>query len=97
MLDWLKDRLRRWLAKEPPLSMDIACYVPSGAGPRLETFIATEVVGVWLLAVSKTGSEVRLIGNGEALDQEHFWRLWRRLSPPGDGLAWEDGSPFSPV
>jgi len=38
---------------------------------------------------------IRLIGEGEVLDREHFWKLWKNYNKDTK-FHWEDGTEFVP-
>lgn len=90
MLNWLKNKLRKWLLEtnEPP-SRKIEVTIDG----KTRKVIAKEVVGLHLLCnVDSDAGE--LISADKATDTDHFWSLWEDLG--GSDFVWEDGSPFVP-
>lgn len=99
MLAGLKSALRRWLLDVPEAtdpSPWIDAVVARGRGRHVVRLRVTGVVGLRLVCVPEREADASLlVGEEQALDREHFWRLWAHHGR-GQGFRWEDGTPFSP-
>ena len=90
--------LRRWLLSiiDQPISVEpikvLQCLERTKGKTKPVSYIVSGVCGMRLVGSALSGdSTSRMIAVGEALDQDHFWQLWRHHSN-GARLTWEDGS-----
>ncbi len=100
MLRWLKCKLREWLVQDEPVSHLIAFRVPTNEGVETMTFSAQAVMGTYLVCTSvgrnpRVSSGVRMLGAYSAVDQQHFWKLWKQLAGDTE-FRWESGEKFEP-
>jgi len=91
MFGWLK-KLLGWRRR---INLELRCRVLTKNGYAIQTFIIGSAFGMKLYGVPiDNPADCRLIGQGEAVDRDHFWDLWEHFS--GDGWKWEDGTPVRP-
>ncbi len=90
MLNFLRTRIRRWLAGPPSSIVEVTI------GGEIKRVVARVTVGMKLQCEIPTqhGQEIRLIGSEQAIDKQQFWMLWKRLG--GNVMRWPDGSSFDP-
>lgn len=89
MMEWLKKRLRAWLA-EPEARIDELDCIIDGKHRRMRI---TGVHGMKLSCVGEAGQF--LIGSHQAVEPKLFWRAWEQRTPAGK-FTWPDGTPFKP-
>lgn len=93
MLNWLRNLLRKWLLEErqeePSKILEVIfdgeikkAFVCGCIGMRLHCSIPY-----------KGGSISYLVSENQAVDQEHFKRLWESFQDPKMKLIWEGDSP----
>ena len=90
MLKWLK-KLFRWFVPKRPTPAP-SCIIKVMRNGKMVEAHASSIMGAYLLCHFDGGSE--LIGEGSAVDQDHFRRLWAHLG--GGKATWEDGTPYLP-
>ena len=97
MLAWFKTKLRNWLLEDNVLIFDLDCIVSDKGNQKLVTYHIIGSRSMRLLGVPRSQPESgnRLIGEGQAKDKRHFWKLWKYFSE--DDVCWDDGEPFRPV
>lgn len=90
-MGWLKDKLRAWLAEPAPPKKTIQAIINR---QPTEVFV-TGVVGMRLAGsyIQNGKSSVVLVGDGQAIDREEYWALWKAL---GGKAKWADGSEYNP-
>ena len=92
MLQWLRKLLLRWLGGVPANSPPSRAIAVHHAG-QVTTVHAERIAGLHIVCqLSEHG--VSLISKAQAVDQEHFWCLWKYLG--GDKATWADGAPYVP-
>lgn len=96
MLNWLREKLRKWLVEEPEVRQYIDCLVSGKAGPRVERFFVTGAHGLLLVgtSMSNPGREVKLISEAEAMNRRQFKSLFQQFAPKHRELRWEDGTEY---
>lgn len=87
MLKWLKESL----FGKPDIPAP-SCILQIKWGGRITEAHASSIRGAHILCHLDDGSF--LIGESQAVDPEHFRRLWAHLG--GSKAVWEDGTPYSP-
>jgi len=102
MLRKLKARLRQWLfdgvepsavgLAAPPLKMVLDCLVRTRGKATPKSYRVSGVCGLMLVGTCVDDSSTRLVSSAEALDQDHFCRLWQHFSG-GARITWADGTP----
>ena len=93
MLNWLKNKIRKWLAEEDGPPAPVLEAIISGRPVRV---VPKGAVGMGLLCrvPAECGTMQRLfVLEFEAVDQDIFWKLWKRL---GGSAVWEGGDRFEP-
>jgi hypothetical protein len=90
-MGWLKNKLRAWLVEPAPPKRTIQAIVNR---QPTEVFV-TGVVGMRLAGsfVRNGKSSIVLVGEGQAIDREAYWALWKVL---GGRAKWADGTDFKP-
>ena len=93
LLNWLRGKLRAWL-REPEGAASRSLEVLYDG--KVQRVVGVSVIGLRILCVipGPDQSTRHLIGEGQVVDREHFWKLWRELG--GQPLQWGDGTPFQP-
>lgn len=61
-----------------------------------EQQVVTVLAAIGLRLQVQTRSGEQLIADPAAVDRAVYWRIWRRLQPPGQQILCEDGVPFCP-
>lgn len=98
MMQWLKNKIRKWLQvevppSEKPLNFILSVCHRTGGGMWRKEYKVTGAMGLCLTGEPiGPGSGMRLLFESEAVDPEQFHDLWRYFSPL-KGVKWEDGSP----
>ena len=88
-------KLWHLFVKKRKPSLLLQCRIPDKSGFKLSTYTITGAFGMRLYGVLiDNPNDYRLIGEGEVLDRDHFWSIWKWFS--GDGWKWEDGTSFRP-
>ena len=88
VLNWLRDKLRRWLAEEQKRVDTIECLLNG----KITRTAVQDACGLKLLV--STGQDSYLVGVDQAVNRHDFWTAWGQRSS-GD-YVWEDGSAFKP-
>lgn len=87
--------LRKWLPKEKDeLSPYLDCLIRKKGKVETVRFTIYGSMGLRLVGRDVSGG-IRLIGEGEVLDREHFWKLWKNYNKDTK-FHWEDGTEFVP-
>ena len=87
MLNWLRNRLRKWFAEEQRVDV-LECYIDN----RIVRMSVCDSVGLKLMVTDGMGTW--LVGPEECLRRSEFWRAWDQRTK--DDLVWEDGTKFKP-
>ena len=87
MLNWIRDKLRSWLAEEQKVDA-IECVLNG----RICRAAILDAVGMKLMV--STGEDQYLIGHDQVLNPTDFWKAWGQRSK-GEYM-WDDGSSFKP-
>jgi len=93
LLNWLRGKIRVWLqGPEGPVSRSLEVLYDG----KVLRVVGVAVVGLRIhcMVPGQRSTTVSLIGEGQAVDREHFWKLWRELG--GKPFRWADGTPFRP-
>lgn len=90
MLNWIRNKLREWLAEEESFAT-----IQVRLNDEIREVAIQGAIGTALLIQHARGE--RLITEAQAVDKKRFWRAWRFWSKmQGQELKWEDGKEFSP-
>lgn len=87
MLNWIRDKLRRWLAEEKRVDA-LECFIDR----KIVRVVISDVAGMKLMVTDGNGTW--LVGPEQCIDRHEFWIAWGQRSK-GD-YVWEDGSAFRP-
>ena len=91
MIRWIL-RFLRWLIGADPPSRAIEVVVDG----ELKRVVAQFVVGAAIQCTIPTSdgtTRIRVVTAASAVDQGHFWKLWRSMGGQG---VWPDGTEFRP-
>lgn len=91
MLNWLKRKIRDWLKEDETISNTLEANIYG----KVTKVFATGVVGIRLQCNVDLlkGGGVYLLGDHQACDKNHFWKLWKHL---GGKAQFDDGEKFDP-
>lgn len=90
-LRWLAAKLEGYRPQEPeqPVSRIFEVSVKG----KIQKAVARGVVATRICCDLPESNGQYLVGESQALDSVHFWKLWAQL---GGRAEWEDGTPFRP-
>jgi len=89
MMNWLKKRLRAWLAEPEGPVIELDCIIEN----KCHRMRVVRVHGMKLEVVGTAGQF--LIGSHQCVDPKRFWLAWEQRTPTGR-YHWPDGTPFKP-
>jgi len=93
MMDWLRDRLRKWLLDDGKPQV-VSDRLEINYNGRRVLVQAVGISGLYLNCREMNGGMCGLVSGRDAVDPDHFWKLWRQLG--GGKACWADGTPYDP-
>ena len=78
IVGWLKRKARQWLLDDG--NNNLECVVPIGSKSEVAVFRIVSSNGMYLVGTTQRGACQRLIGMGDAVDQERWRAIWQRLN-----------------
>lgn len=91
MQGWFRRWVKRWLEGPPEPVLEAL------VGGEIRRVVPHAICGLGLLCNVPTseGMSQQMILHTHAVDQQHFWRLWKSMGG-SEMKLWADGKPFKP-
>lgn len=87
MLNWIKKKLRKWLEVETAPTEKLVWIIEALDHGQRVTYNVQGRAGMCLVGRDSSGS--RLLREVDAVDRDHFWKLWNELAK-GCKVTWEE-------